>query len=1590
MNNGNYFGRFSLFFRSILREITSYQQLRFVPVFIRRMAAMAMLLGFCTAFGQTTPTFVEVRMAAPNVLVAVLTNLTYEQENGTNEEAHTYYETHPDIVDKTGWTVNGTSPTNVYRYSVTWDEREFNAWLPGPYTLPITTRHRLYLCMNSNLQEGTGYTISHPNYGSINLTFHATNIFCESIKVNQAGYSKLHTNRFANYGVFRGEGGSMHFNTLPTYKVYNESSGAVLTSGQAIYIGDDTGSSGFQVRNSGEHVYRLSLNGLPEGGPYYVSVDGAGRSRSFGIGDNYSSNIAYVTMRGIYLHRCGIALTNPLTPFTHAICHTNIYDTRLNVDQDKLDVDTGKPTMFIQGGYHDAGDMDQPEGHTQISILMLSFFESFPDRFTTNQYKLPESGNGIPDFLNEILWGVKAWEYLQITNASEGALRGGVRAGWSTRNYTGYGDQDAANDTVAVPGRSSPHLYGTFNVREDCTAMVAGLFAQTARLLRPYPSQAAHAADLLYRAQLAWNYLATNPNYNVTEARARYAYSSLQLYLATTNSYYHSIFQSAITNLLNGHGASGQNNQRETYDPGTTDATLNTAHFVSYLLPNVPNPNTTVVQTLKNKILYYTDHDSSAGGPPQDNAYPQGIYNNVGGNWLQYGTGTAQGLYADVWMYACLVATDPATLQKCTNAVAQYADSPLGLNAMAMSYYTGLGTDQPNSVLDCNSYFTKYGVYDGVPLPDGTHDDYGGANNPIGQVPGICVYGPQYDEATNKRDLPLERKMVPYWTNLPPQRRYTHGQSFPRVNEFTVNQTLLWNALMYAFLYKPTGGTGGTDGNGSRPLTTAPHTSAPMTIDGNLSEAGWIITNTVTKSIVGTNNNTVTFGILWDENYLYVGAKVLDGNLYNDSATTSWQDDSIEIYIDGNRNRGASYDSYDRQIVKGWNNPALWVNGSQTNGILHASTNITGGYSVEVAIPWTNFGITANSGVTIGFDVANNDDDNGGNRESQVMWSGTANNWTDTSAFGDLTLARPSITAQRPSGPITIDGNLSEASWSVSNSVTKTIVGTNNNTITFGVLWDSTNLYVGAKVLDGNLYSDSGPSPWQDDSIEIYIDGNHNRGTTYDSYDRQIVKGWNTSTIWVNGNQTNGIRHAWASISGGYSVEVAIPWSNIGITPTAGTVIGFDVANNDDDDGGLRESQNVWSGTATNWSDTSAFGDLTLAIGAPSAASPEANMASLYPLRSNTSDSMAKEPAITLRGNAQIDSGGYGLRTFGPADSAAVTFTQVLASASTVAVSVEANIFVNAFNNDGSSACSILTLDNNGTYSALNLYQYPSQTSPEMNAWWNWNQETVVNYSTVAQYLTVGQWHHVTLTVDSTGFLFEVDGQRLLRTTNTAALPYWQSAPPVLEIGHLNGWINDVVVRSVQVHQVNIDFGAGSGPSTKQGLAAAPGQNSSDFWNFYTRDYNGGWRSSGSLTNVLYSDTTYYPAFPITMNIDNAAGAWGNGSPDPMYNSYLYPYPAVGNATISFTGVASGYYDLYVYGIDAHFQLSVGSTNYGTQQTSNSTPPNPVTWQEGNEYVRFRSIRLKPGDPINITVLPGVSGYATFSGLQFVTVPSSP
>jgi len=164
---------------------------------------------------------------------------------------------------------------------------------------------------------------------------------------------------------------------------------------------------------------------------------------------------------------------------------------------------------------------------------------------------------------------------------------------------------------------------------------------------------------------------------------------------------------------------------------------------------------------------------------------------------------------------------------------------------------------------------------------------------------------------------------------------------------------------------------------------------------------------------------------LYDSQYLYVLIDINDSKLYNDTALAdSWQDDSVEFYIDGNNSKGASTDENDFQYRFGWNvdSPSAdmyeyFHRPGSLVGVEYMMGQTEDGYRVEIKIPWSAIlgRPGAPIGQLIGVDCFINDDDAGGaTRESQVAWHATTGSgWNTPSLWGTAWLT-PGLKAGNP------------------------------------------------------------------------------------------------------------------------------------------------------------------------------------------------------------------------------------------------------------------------------------------------------------------------------------------------------------------------------------------------------------------------------------------------------------------------------------------------------------------------------------------------------------------------------------------------
>lgn len=198
------------------------------------------------------------------------------------------------------------------------------------------------------------------------------------------------------------------------------------------------------------------------------------------------------------------------------------------------------------------------------------------------------------------------------------------------------------------------------------------------------------------------------------------------------------------------------------------------------------------------------------------------------------------------------------------------------------------------------------------------------------------------------------------------------------------------------------------------------------------------------------------------------------------------------------------------------------------------------------------------------------------------------------------------IPINRVTTPPLIDGNM-DSIWAQAHRLALEHVVIGNDTPArpdlaagYRILYDDQALYLLVDVVDDARYNDSQAEWWEDDGVEIYLDGNLSRGTTYDGVDDyQLLFRWHDDTVQIGPNSAPlpiGLRFQQVDTSNGYRVAVAIPLTAVGMNPKVGDTFGLDVHVLDDDDGGGREHKLAWHTVVDDsWFNPSRFGVVELA-----------------------------------------------------------------------------------------------------------------------------------------------------------------------------------------------------------------------------------------------------------------------------------------------------------------------------------------------------------------------------------------------------------
>lgn len=273
------------------------------------------------------------------------------------------------------------------------------------------------------------------------------------------------------------------------------------------------------------------FSSLKKPGRYYIESKYSGKSEIFTIGEEVYNAAFNDVIKMLYLQRCGYELTSEYAgDFAHPICHTSparIYGTDSFID--------------VSGGWHDAGDYGRyvVPGVKAAADLLLAYMH-YPKAFD-DSLGIPESGNGIPDVLDEVRWELEWLLKMQDIKT------GGVYHKVTCATFPGFVmPQDETEELIVSP------------ISPTATADFAAILSMASTIYETIDED--FSKTMVEAAEKAWEYLESNPNlpsfynpkeietgeYGDTKNTDEKFWAAVELYKATGNTKYNSEIEKIV------------------------------------------------------------------------------------------------------------------------------------------------------------------------------------------------------------------------------------------------------------------------------------------------------------------------------------------------------------------------------------------------------------------------------------------------------------------------------------------------------------------------------------------------------------------------------------------------------------------------------------------------------------------------------------------------------------------------------------------------------------------------------------------------------------------------------------------------------------------------------------------------------------------------------------------------------------------------------------------------------------------------------------------------------------------------------------
>ena len=223
-------------------------------------------------------------------------------------------------------------------------------------------------------------------------------------------------------------------------------------------------------------------------GRYFIyDEDKKLRSPTFSIDSGVYKNILKAATRMYFYQRSGFAKQKPFAEacWVEAVAYAGKnQDTQA---RDVTDRDNPAKVRNLSGGWFDAGDTNKYVTFAVQPVhQLLAAYQQHPSVFT-DDFNIPESGNGIPDVLDEVRWETDWLKKMQSSDGSVALKVGSI-------NFNGSSPPSADMlPRYYVPGCTS------------ATITAAGMYAHASYVYGKLPALLDESVELKRRAIAAWN-----------------------------------------------------------------------------------------------------------------------------------------------------------------------------------------------------------------------------------------------------------------------------------------------------------------------------------------------------------------------------------------------------------------------------------------------------------------------------------------------------------------------------------------------------------------------------------------------------------------------------------------------------------------------------------------------------------------------------------------------------------------------------------------------------------------------------------------------------------------------------------------------------------------------------------------------------------------------------------------------------------------------------------------------------------------------------------------------------------------------------